>query len=127
MTVPKARYSTLVENIRTALKNRIQNLDWMGDSTKQKALAKLAQVNKKVGYPDKWKDFSPLKITGDSYFQNLVNADIFWHNYNINKLGKPVDKTEWDMYPQTYNAYYDPSNNEIVLPAAAFIIPGYKR
>lgn len=121
----KARYSTLVENIRTALKNRIQNLDWMGDSTKQKALAKLALVNKKVGYPDKWKDFSPLKISGDSYFQNLINANIFWHNYNINKLGKPVDKTEWDMYPQTYNAYYDPSNNEIVLPAAAFIIPGY--
>ncbi|HEY2726908.1 MAG TPA: M13 family metallopeptidase, partial [Parafilimonas sp.] len=121
----KARYTTLVENIRTALKNRIEKLDWMSDSTKQKALAKLAVVNKKVGYPDKWKDFSSLKITPDSYFQNLVNADIFWHNYNINKLGKPVDKTEWGMYPQTYNAYYDPSNNEIVLPAAAFIIPGY--
>jgi putative endopeptidase len=121
----KARYSTLVENIRTALKNRIQKLDWMGDSTKQKALAKLARVNKKIGYPDKWKDFTALKITPGSYFQNLVNANIFWHNHNINKLGKPVDKTEWDMYPQTYNAYYDPSNNEIVLPAAAFIIPGY--
>ena len=59
-------------------------------------------------------------FSGDNYFQNLVNANIFWHNYNINKLGKPVDKTEWGMYPQTYNAYYDPSNNEIVLPAAAF-------
>ncbi|MEP6681804.1 MAG: M13 family metallopeptidase [Parafilimonas sp.] len=121
----KARYTQLVENIRTALKNRIENLDWMSDSTKQKALAKLAVVNKKIGYPDKWKDFSSLKITPDSYLQNLVNADIFWHNHNINKLGKPVDKTEWDMYPQTYNAYYDPSNNEIVLPAAAFIVPGY--
>lgn len=121
----KARYTQLVENIRTALKNRIQKLDWMTDSTKQKALAKLAVVNKKVGYPDKWKDFSSLKITPDNYFQNLVNANIFWHNYNVNKLGKPVDKTEWDMFPQTYNAYYDPSNNEIVLPAAAFIIPGY--
>jgi putative endopeptidase len=97
----------------------------MSDSTKQKALAKLAVVNKKVGYPDKWKDFSALKITPDNYFQNLVNSNIFWHNYNINKLGKPVDKTEWDMFPQTYNAYYDPSNNEIVLPAAAFILPGY--
>ena len=122
----KARYSTLVENIRSALKNRIEKLDWMSDSTKQKALAKLAVVNKKVGYPDKWKDFSSLTIVPDSYLQNLVNANIFWHNHNINKLGKPVDKTEWDMYPQTYNAYYDPSNNEIVLPAAAFIIPGYK-
>ena len=121
----KARYTTLVENIRTALKNRIQNLDWMSDSTKQKALAKLAVVNKKIGYPDKWKDFSSLQILPDNYFQNLVNANIFWHNYNVNKLGKPVDKTEWGMYPQTYNAYYDPSNNEIVLPAAAFIVPGY--
>ena len=121
----KARYSQLVENIRTAMKNRIANVSWMSDSTKQKAYAKLAMVNKKVGYPDKWKDFSSLKISADSYFQNLVNANIFWHNYNVNKLGKPVDKTEWDMFPQTYNAYYDPSNNEIVLPAAAFIIPGY--
>jgi len=122
----KQRYITLVENVRTALKHRIENLSWMSDSTKQKALAKLAAVNKKVGYPDKWKDFSSLKISADSYFQNLVNANIFWHNYNINKLGKPVDKTEWGMYPQTYNAYYNPSNNEIVLPAAAFIVPGYE-
>ena len=121
----KARYTKLVENIRKALKNRIQNLDWMSDSTKQKALSKLSVVNKKIGYPDKWKDFSSLSISPDNYFQNLVNANIFWHNYDISKLGKPVDKTEWGMYPQTYNAYYDPSNNEIVLPAAAFIIPGY--
>ncbi|MBS1746489.1 MAG: M13 family metallopeptidase [Bacteroidetes bacterium] len=121
----KERYSQLVENVRTALKNRIEKLDWMSDSTKQKALAKLAKVKKKVGYPDKWKDFSALKITPDNYFQDLVNANIFWHNYNINKLGNPVDKTEWGMFPQTYNAYYDPSNNEIVLPAAAFIVPGY--
>ena len=121
----KQRYTTLVENIRTALKNRIENLPWMSDSTKQKALTKLASLNKKVGYPDKWKDFSSLEITSDSYFQNMVNANIFWHNYNINKLGKPVDKTEWTMYPQTYNASYDPSNNEITLPAAAFIVPGY--
>lgn len=121
----KQRYTTLVENIRTALKNRIEHLSWMNDSTKQKALIKLASVNKKIGYPDKWKDFSSLEITPDSYFQNMVNANIFWHNYNVNKLGKPVDKTEWTMYPQTYNAYYDPSNNEIVLPAAAFIVPGY--
>ncbi len=121
----KARYTKLVENVRTALKHRIENLAWMSDSTKQKALAKLAVVNKKVGYPDKWKDFSSLQITPDSYFQNLVNASLFWHNFNVNKLGKPVDKTEWGMYPQTYNAYYDPSNNEIVLPAAAFIVPGY--
>ncbi len=121
----KQRYSQLVENIRTALKHRIENLSWMSDSTRQKALIKLAAVNKKVGYPDKWKDFSSLQITPGSYFQNMINANIFWHNYNINKLGKPVDKTEWGMYPQTYNAYYDDSRNEIVLPAAAFIVPGY--
>ena len=121
----KARYATLVENVRTALKNRIAKLTWMSDSTKQKAYTKLAAINKKVGYPDKWKDFSALKISPDNYFQNLVNAGIFWTKYNLSKLGKPVDSTEWNMYPQTYNAYYDPSNNEIVLPAAAFIVPGY--
>ena len=122
----KQRYTTLVENIRTALQHRIENLAWMTDSTKQKALQKLAVVNKKVGYPDKWKDFSSLQITAESYFQNEVNANIFWHNFYFSKLGKPVDKTEWAMFPQTYNAYYDPSNNEIVLPAAAFIVPGYE-
>lgn len=121
----KARYTTLVENIKTAMHHRIENLAWMNDSTKQKAFEKLAAVNKKIGYPDKWKDFTSLDISPDNYFQNLVNANIFWHNFNINKLGKPVDKTEWGMFPQTYNAYYDPSNNEIVLPAAAFIVPGY--
>ncbi|HWB25602.1 MAG TPA: M13 family metallopeptidase [Chitinophagaceae bacterium] len=122
----KKRYSDLVENIRTALKNRIEKLTWMSDSTKQKAYAKLAAVTKKVGYPDKWKDFSALKIGKESFVQNLINTNIFWHNYNINKLGKPVDKDEWDMYPQTYNAYYNPSNNEIVLPAGIFTVPGYK-
>ncbi len=121
----KERYTKLVENVRTALHHRIENLAWMSDSTKQKAYAKLAKVNKKIGYPDKWKDFSSLDISDNNYFQNLVNANLFWHHYNVNKLGKPVDKTEWNMYPQTYNAYYDPSNNEIVLPAAAFIVPGY--
>jgi len=122
----KKRYSDMVENIRTALKNRIQSLTWMSDSTKQKAYAKLAAVSKKVGYPDKWKDFTNLHIGKESYVQNLINASIFWHNYNINKLGKPVDKDEWGMFPQTYNAYYNPSNNEIVLPAGIFTVPGYK-
>lgn len=122
----KKRYSDMVENIRTALKNRIQNLTWMSDSTKQKAYAKLAAVTKKVGYPDKWKNFTALKVGRESYVQNIINAHIFWHNYNINKLGKPVDKDEWEMFPQTYNAYYNPSNNEIVLPAGIFTVPGYK-
>jgi putative endopeptidase len=122
----KKRYEDLVEAIRSALKNRIEVLTWMSDSTKQKALAKLASVKKKVGYPDKWKDFSAMKIGKEGYVENLINAALWWHNYQINKLGKPVNKDEWDMYPQTYNAYYNPSNNEIVLPAGIFTVPGYR-
>lgn len=122
----KKRYSDLVEAIRTAYVERIKKLTWMSEATKAKALEKLSKVSKKVGYPDKWKDFSSLTITGQSYYKNAVAADIFWHNYNINKLGKPVDRTEWDMTPQTYNAYYNPSNNEIVLPAGIFAVPGMK-
>jgi putative endopeptidase len=122
----KKRYEDMVEAIRSALKDRINGLSWMGDSTKQKALAKLAAMKKKVGYPDKWKDFSKMDIGRVSYVQNLMNASEWWFNYNINKLGKPVDRDEWDMFPQTYNAYYNPSNNEIVLPAGIFTVPGYR-
>lgn len=122
----KKRYDDLVEAIRTSLKNRMEALTWMSDSTKQKALIKLAAVKKKVGYPDKWKNFSAMQIGKESYVQNLINAALWWHNYQINKLGKPVDKDEWDMYPQTYNAYYNPSNNEIVLPAGIFTVPGFR-
>lgn len=122
----KKRYSDLVEAIRAALKDRISRLEWMSDSTKQKAYIKLAAMKKKVGYPDKWKDFSAMQIGKESYVQNLINANTWWHNYNVNKLGKPVDREEWDMTPQTYNAYYNPSNNEIVLPAGIFTVPGYR-
>lgn len=122
----KKRYADMVESIREALKDRIGKLTWMTDSTKQKAYVKLAAMKKKVGYPDKWKDFSSMDIGHESYVQNLVNAHIWWHNYNMNKLGKPVDRDEWDMTPQTYNAYYNPSNNEIVLPAGIFTVPGYR-
>jgi putative endopeptidase len=122
----KERYSNLVEAIRDALKNHISRLTWMSDSTKQKAYAKLAAMKKKVGYPDKWKDFSAMQIGRESYLQNQINANLWWHNYNMNKLGKPVDRDEWDMTPQTYNAYYNPSNNEIVLPAGIFTVPGYR-
>lgn len=122
----KKRYEKMVEDIRDALKERIGNLTWMGDSTKQKAYTKLATIKKKVGYPDKWKDFSAMKIGKESYVQNVMNANAWWHNYNIDKLGKPVDRDEWDMTPQTYNAYYNPSNNEIVLPAGIFTVPGFR-
>jgi putative endopeptidase len=122
----KQRYIKMVEAIRDAYKERIQNLTWMSDSTKEKALVKLAAIKKKIGFPDKWKDFSGMDISKESYLQNQMNADKWWYDFKINKLGKPVNKDEWDMFPQTYNAYYDPSNNEIVFPAAAFIVPGYE-
>jgi putative endopeptidase len=122
----KQRYIKMVEAIRDAYKERIQNLTWMSDSTKEKALVKLAAIKKKIGFPDKWKDFSGMDISKESYLQNKMNADKWWYDFKINKLGKPVNKDEWDMFPQTYNAYYDPSNNEIVFPAAAFIVPGYE-
>lgn len=122
----KKRYEDMVEDIREALKERIQKLDWMSDSTKQKALHKLAVMKKKVGYPDKWKDFSAMEISRQPLVRNVINANTWWHYYEVNKLGKPVDRDEWDMNPQTYNAYYNPSNNEIVLPAGIFTVPGYR-
>ncbi len=122
----KQRYTDLVENIRNAYKERIQQLSWMSDSTKQKAYIKLAGITKKVGYPDKWKDFSTLEINRGPYVLNMQRASQWWHNYMVNKLGKPVDRTEWGMSPQTYNAYYNPSNNEIVLPAGIFAVPGMR-
>jgi putative endopeptidase len=98
----------------------------MSDSTKQKAYVKLAAMKKKVGYPNKWKDFSAMQIGRESYVSNLINANKWWHDYQYNKLGKPVDRDEWEMTPQTYNAYYNSSNNEIVLPAGIFTVPGYR-
>lgn len=122
----KKRYEDMVENVRNAYKARIEKLDWMTDSTKQKAITKLMKITKKVGYPDKWKDFSAMKIEKGSYAQNKLNANKWWVAYELQKLGKPVDRTEWGMTPQTYNAYYSPSNNEIVLPAGMLTVPGYR-
>ncbi|GAA4465774.1 M13 family metallopeptidase [Nemorincola caseinilytica] len=122
----KARYEQIVENVRNAYKARMEKLDWMSPDTKQRAIHKLMVMTKKVGYPDKWKDFSSLKIDRGPYAANVMRGAEWWYNYSMNKLGKPVDRTEWDMTPQTYNAYYNPSNNEIVLPAAMMTVPGYK-
>ncbi|TSJ40890.1 M13 family metallopeptidase [Mucilaginibacter corticis] len=122
----KKRYSDLVEAVRTSFKKHIEKLDWMSQGTKEKAYAKLAKVVSKVGYPDKWKDFSSLSTDRSSYVANMISANNFWHRFNAKKLGKPVDKTEWGMTPQTWNAYYDASNNEIVLPAAMLMIPDVK-
>lgn len=121
----KQRYNTMVEAIRTAYGERIEKLDWMSPATKAKAQEKLAAVTKKVGYPDKWKDYSTLTIGRESYAQNMMNATRWEAEDMISKFGKPVDRNEWEMTPQTYNAYYNPSNNEIVLPAAQFMIPGF--
>lgn len=122
----KKRYTDLVSSIMVSYEEHIQNLDWMSDTTKQKAISKLHKITPKVGYPDKWKDMSGMDISQQPYVRNCINANIWWWNYQMNKLGKPVDRSEWDMTPQTYNAYYNPSNNEIVLPAAIFAIAGTK-
>lgn len=120
----KQRYSDLVEAIRAAYLERINTLDWMGEATKAKARTKLAGITKKVGYPDHWKDYGTLVIGRESYAANMMNASRWNFEQALQKFGKPVDRTEWDMSPQTYNAYYNPSNNEIVLPAAIFLING---
>ncbi len=120
----KKRYSDLVEAIRDAWRGRIERLPWMSSATKEKALEKLARMTKKVGYPDKWKDYSTLAIGRESYAANMMAGALWRFGDMVGKFGKPVDRTEWEMNPQTYNAYYNPSNNEIVLPAAAFTIPG---
>lgn len=120
----KDRMLKLVENLRTAFSERIKNLDWMSDLTKQKAINKLNGITVKVGYPDKWKDYSKLEINDNvSYYKNIENARKFSFNYNISKVGKPYDKTEWGMTPQTVNAYYSPNSNEIVFPAAILQAP----
>ncbi|NVO18700.1 MAG: M13 family metallopeptidase [Bacteroidetes bacterium] len=112
--------------IRDVYAERIKNLDWMSPETKEKALVKLQGIVMKVGYPDKWKDMSSLEISRDSYAKNAMNVSRWQFEYNLAKFGKPVDRTEWDMYPQTYNAYYNPSNNEICVPGCNIIVPGYE-
>jgi putative endopeptidase len=97
----------------------------MSDSTKAKAIIKLNSITKKVAYPDKWKNYDGMAINRTNYAQNIISANKWAFADNISDLTKPVDRTKWDMTPQTYNAYYNPSNNEIVLPAAMFTAPGY--
>ena len=108
----------LVENLRTALGQHIDELEWMSDATKAKAREKLAAFTVKIGYPDKWKDYSSLDINPENtYYENLRNASAWYVKDNLSKLGKPTDKTEWGMTPQTVNAYYNPTTNEICFPA----------
>ena len=114
----KERMVKLVKNLQTALGERINAQEWMSDSTKVKAQEKLAAFHVKVGYPDKWKDYSKLDIKKDSYWANVCRASEWSFNDMYSRLGKPVDKDEWLMTPQTVNAYYNPSTNEICFPAA---------
>ena len=114
----KERMLNLVGNLRIALGERIKNLEWMSEETKAKALVKLDAFNVKIGYPDKWKDYSMYEVTPESYFQNVHRAIRFENERDMAKIGKPVDKDEWFMTPQTVNAYYSPEMNEIVFPAA---------
>ena len=114
----KERMVNLIGNLRIALGERIKQLEWMSDETKAKALHKLDAFNVKVGYPNKWKDYSKYEVTPESYFQNVHSAIRFENEIDMAKIGKPVDKEEWFMTPQTVNAYYSPEMNEIVFPAA---------
>ena len=119
----KERMLKLVHNLQESLGERIKALAWMGDSTKLKAIEKLKAFYVKIGYPDKWRDYSDLDITKDTYYANIQRASKFEHAYRFAKAGKKVDKTEWQMTPQTVNAYYNPSTNEICFPAGILQYP----
>ena len=113
----KKKVNEMVDNLFNSFKERIKTRTWMSDVTKQKAMDKLAKIMRKLGYPDKWKDYSTLDIKNDSYVANVIRSNFYEYKRMIDKIGKPVDKTEWGMSPPTVNAYYNPSYNEIVFPA----------
>ena len=114
----KARMEELVKNLLVAYKESIDTLEWMSPETKKEAQAKLAKFTPKIGYPDKWRDYSALAVRDGDLVGNVMRASTFAYNRNINKLGKPIDRSEWGMTPQTVNAYYRSTTNEIVFPAA---------
>ena len=120
----KARMLALVKNLQKALGIRIENLAWMSDETKAKALEKLNAITIKIGYPDTWRDYTALEVNAaDTYYANIQRAAKFEQDYSMSYLGKPVDKTKWYMTPQTVNAYYNPSSNEICFPAGILQYP----
>jgi putative endopeptidase len=119
----KERMLALVNNMQETFRDRINRLDWMSAETKQKALAKLAAYTKKIGYPDKWKNYDGLEIKRNDLFGNIQRCNQWQYNDNISKLGRPVDKGEWTMTPPTVNAYYSPNKNEIVFPAGILRSP----
>lgn len=119
----KERMVELVDNLMKSLGERIDKLEWMSETTKAKAQEKLSAFTVKIGYPDKWKDYSTLEIENDSYWANIMRCSDFEYNDMIKDLGKPVDKSKWYMSPQTVNAYYNPSSNEICFPAGILQSP----
>ena len=119
----KQRVLALVNNLQKAFENRIRHLDWMSDSTKQKAIDKLYAITKKIGYPDKWRNYDQVQIDKGKYFENLLSLDQNQYQYELAKLNKPVDRTEWETTPSTVTAYYNPSFNEIVFPAGILQFP----
>ena len=119
----KAKMQALVNNLLAALKVRIEGLDWMTPETKKRAQEKLASFISKIGYPDKWKDYSSLEVKRDDLIGNVQRAQVWQWDYQVDRLDKPVDRAEWGMLPQEVNAYYNPLNNEIVFPAAILLPP----
>ena len=119
----KAQMVQLVDNLKTALHGRMEKLTWMSPQTKAQALDKLAKMNVKIGYPDKWRDYSGLVVKPGDLYGNMQRGMAFQWAYELHKLGRPVDKGEWEMFPQTVNAYYMPPKNEIVFPAAILSPP----
>jgi len=123
----KKKADELVSNLMAVYHERITKLDWMGEDTKKKALEKLSTITRKIGYPDKWKDYAGVEITRDNFFANLMTVNKYNYQYMINKIGKPVDRTEWGMTPPTVNAYYNPTMNEIVFPAGILQPPFFNK
>jgi putative endopeptidase len=123
----KERMVALVKNLQAALADRINGLSWMTDTTKAKALEKLATFRIKIGYPDKWRDYSKLEIKKDSYWKNILRSNRFDFEYQMSEVNKPLDKEKWGMFPQTVNAYYNPTTNEICFPAGILQPPFFNK
>jgi predicted metalloendopeptidase len=121
----RLRARTMVQNLITALRDDLTTLSWMSDETRKKAVAKLEAFQRKIGFPDKWRNYEALQIAKGPYYNNAVSAGEFDFKRNLGKIGRPVDRTEWGMTPPTVNAYYNPSMNEIVFPAGILQPPFY--
>lgn len=121
----KERANEIVNSLLVSMEERIEKLEWMSENTKKEALTKLSGFEVKIGYPDKWRDYSELEVTSDSYVQNIINSNVFDHKEMISEINQPVKPWQWEMNPQTVNAYYHPTKNEIVFPAAILQFPFY--